>query len=196
MHLASLHRCPGLHIQVEASHLRSSFVLHHFNEKENQDREWSLSKSQVEICRNTATPPPPSWWGCGRGEKQEQEPHRLHPQELHQVDPDVLDDVGRLQDVPGQHEVSACFHSGTGRGSFGQVFALVGGQSSPTCQIYVSIAGVRTYICPYIFNMSLTNSICFGSLRLITFLYQHAVYCSVPFNAFTKPISLPHFVLV
>ena len=59
-------------------------------------------------------------------------------------------------------------------------------------QEYAHIYGhIFVYLC-----ISLTNSICFGSLRLFTFLYQHAVYCSAPFNAFMKPISLPHFVLI
>ena len=85
--------------------------------------EWVLSKSQVETRWDTATSSPPAWWGCGSGEQQEDQPHGLHPHEVHQVDPDVLDDVGRVQDVPGHAQVTACFHPGTGWVSFGQVFA-------------------------------------------------------------------------
>ena len=59
--------------------------------------------------------------GCG--EEEEKEPHGLHAQELDEVDPDVVDDVHRGEDVPGQDQVTACFHSGTGCGSLGQVFA-------------------------------------------------------------------------
>ena len=45
------------------------------------------------------------------------------PKRLDEVDPDVVDDVHRGEDVPGQDQVTACFHSGTGCGSLGQVFA-------------------------------------------------------------------------
>ena len=43
--------------------------------------------------------------GCG--EEEEKEPHGLHAQELDEVDPDVVDDVHRGEDVPGQDQVTA-----------------------------------------------------------------------------------------
>ena len=128
---SSLSSCPGLLVQMSDSQI---LVLQFSNlsckttlffspaliSKVNNTLNGNFHKVKSRLA---ATSSPPAWWWCGSGEQQEDQPHGLHPHEVHQVDPDVLDDVGRVQDVPGHAQVTACFHPGTGWVSFGQVFA-------------------------------------------------------------------------